>query len=683
MHSTKSYWKMLSETKYKGSSMYTIKEASRCLNMTMSIIEKNIDMGMINAEDNMISGEEIERIKKQKEKYVSLFEISNLQNNNKFDGKYICNRNKYLDYLEKHNFFGVETYDSKVSPNGIDKEVFFLRSEIDYIIQQSSGFFLRFGFTDEELLEQILGLPEADSNTIWSVKRYLKEKELFGSKITPSVVNFVEVIVCGGNIKEIKNEDIIQLLEIADTKYTQNLILDFFNYTRKYEDVQYGILSKKQKESQSIQAYEYNRYARIVELIFSRDNDSRLISMAIEDSFKAEQWLFLALHFVCGWRALDICNFWIYPCLKDNNKFGIDMKNLKEDILFDNIKESTYISMMNYILKKIELSNYFPGKTLETNGGTLAVIMSDELKIFFGRLVLLAEYHHYNNGEGYMKRNRCRMYCNWVRCVDFFGPEYIDILGENNIMTRKLNKCYLQGFEKVSRKTGNTPMVSHILASIARNHSNVGTTSIYLKDHQLTGENANIVLSMMLDRGVLSCYAYNILLTAFPDAFEKLPAKHQGELINRMKLSAYDYEVIGLGYEAQLNLSNALEEENVDEATRILKAMYEIGNYNGKAKSKGICCLRTAMGYICEFPPDDCLANLCPNHIFTSQGIYTLIDTIKMYLKKYEDTQNDKYIYILNSKIIPTYKNVLNGLKQSMKTEDYDMLKIKMEELLK
>ena len=64
-----------------------------------------------------------------------------------------------------------------------------------------------------------------------------------------------------------------------------------------------------------------------------------------------------------------------------------------------------------------------------------------------------------------------------------------------------------------------------MVASFARNHSNIDTTAIYLKDHGLTGESAEIVLYMMMQRGVFSVSLYNVLITAYPGAFERLSAK--------------------------------------------------------------------------------------------------------------------------------------------------------------
>ena len=96
-----------------------------------------------------------------------------------------------------------------------------------------------------------------------------------------------------------------------------------------------------------------------------------------------------------------------------------------------------------------------------------------------------------------------------------------------------------------SRENGNTALVAHVIAAFARNHAGINTTAIYLRDHGLTGESADVVLHMMMQRGVFSVSLYAALLAAFPGAFEKLTAKEQTQIMEKIPLSAYELEMAG------------------------------------------------------------------------------------------------------------------------------------------
>lgn len=107
------------------------------------------------------------------------------------------------------------------------------------------------------------------------------------------------------------------------------------------------------------------------------------------------------------------------------------------------------------------------------------------------------------------------------------------IFGKRPVLSQRLNKSYLQGIEQAARENGNTALVAHVIAAFARNHAGINTTAIYLRDHGLTGESADVVLHMMMQRGVFSVSLYAVLLAAFPGAFEKLTAKEQTQIMEK------------------------------------------------------------------------------------------------------------------------------------------------------
>lgn len=64
--------------------------------------------------------------------------------------------------------------------------------------------------------------------------------------------------------------------------------------------------------------------------------------------------------------------------------------------------------------------------------------------------------------------------------------------------------------------------------------------------------------------------------------------------------------------------------------------------------------------------PVTCIGNLCPYHIFTSDGVPALIKVIKNYQRKWYETGNRKYEIALKTKIIPAFQNIINAVIQQM-----------------
>ena len=221
------------------------------------------------------------------------------------------------------------------------------------------------------------------------------------------------------------------------------------------------------------------------------------------------------------------------------------------------------------------------------------------------------------------------------------------------------------------------------MASLARNHANIDTTAIYLRDHGLTGENADVVLYMMMQRGVFSVSLYNTLIAAYPDAFEKLPAKEQTAIMEKIPLSAYELETLGTSLVASDRVTEVFAQGSTEEPKEILKAMFTIAQGKGKSKDAGIYCKKKALGFCCANPMyESCIANLCPYHVFTNNGIPALVKVIKDYRDKELITGNKKYGIALKTKIIPAFQNVINAIIKEMSEQDKAGTKKLIEEAL-
>ncbi len=655
----------------------TVREAAKYIGIKSEVLTYYINENRIEAKDCRIQKSMCEKIKLQKERYCGVKSFIMSFNSDSFDASNSRNRNKYIDYLELNEYFGAKRF----LPNDMlfdlpgKEEFYFDRDDLSYLELKSKSFFEAFGLSEEDKVKNLIREAKDRKLEIKYLNRFEKERNVEGNLFTPAYTEFVEIVLNAPSISAITGDDILILFSETECLKTRNFIKDFYIYVHDKEIVKYSKdIRVTTRERVSFTAYPYEKYVNLALLLFSQkyDDEHKLTQRAFENHIYIEMWQYLAMYYICGWRASDICNNWVYLNLKDNNNiFNIDISSIKEDILNDRISEEKYAQIAEYSIKKLEMSFNIPSKTSRVEAGKLRTAITPELLPFYGKLLLIAEYHHQMSYEGYMKEYRVCVYQNWTVIRDFFGEKSLEITGKRNIQSRKLTKSYLQGIEFEARKSGETQLVAHIVASFARNHIDFETIVIYLKDHGLTGENADLVLYTMLQRGVLEVILYNIIITAFPEAFKRLSLKEQTEILNMVPISALELESIGMARLGNKTISECLKDGDSEEAINVLKAMYEIGQGRGKGKDSGVYCLKRALGFSCENPNcQSCIANMCPNHVLTKEGIPALIEVIKEYYYKKDPLGNDYYKEVLRQYIFPRYWGIINEFMKSMNPQD-------------
>ena len=671
--------------KRKLSENLTVNAASKYLHIQLSDMQAYIDAGRITCTDGYISRLLLDSIRGQQEKYISLHDYLKKHDGGLFNSRLVQNREKYIDFLEEHSYFGIRTIDPeelilKVS----EKEgCFIAKEDISFLDYKSQEFFAEFGISEQEKLDRIISGVSDHDHTKECIAGYLNFINDEGNIYTPSLTDFARIVFEMPDIIYVTDEDILNGIESAETRKARELLTRFFTYAASQKSVSYHDVALKKTDHNSPVAYPYADFVKLAKVLFNDayDREHGLTERALENSSYAEAWMFLSCHYVCGWRASDICSQWVYLNLEEgDNPFGINTVTLKEDILDGRIPDTVYESVALYVIRRIEMSYNVP---MKTGKGKLRSAIVPELRIFFGRLTLIAEYHHLKSGEGYMKAYRASAYRNWVKCREFFGEDFYAVTGKHAISSRRLNKSYLQGMEQASRGNGNTTLVSHAIASYARSHTNVDSTIAYLKDHGLTGESADVVLFMMMQRGVFGVSLYHALLTAFPDAFGKLTAKEQSRLMVQIPLSAYELEAVGSVFAASEEMATELACGKTELPTMVLRAMLAIGQNKGKAKDEGVYCMQKALGLCCDHPlSESCLANLCPHYVFTSEGIPSLVRVIRDYAEKARRTEDKKYEAALRKCIIPAFQDVLNEIIREMSAAEQASTRKLLKEVL-
>lgn len=658
-------------------------DAAKLAGIKPDVLEYHIENGAVRSYGGSILMADCVRIREQKKMLTGLRKFLKQYDSSRFESRYVKHREKYIDFLEDNGYFGIQIHEPETALFDIPKNEEFYVSNEDALFLgfKSEAFFREYGLTEEEKINRIIFRDKGHPVSRKHIRDYLSSVRDEDNLYTPSTTDFVRIIFQLPGVEELTDEDAVSAIENAGSERTKNLLAGFFQYAAAHEKVNYHNIRLKKKEPHAKPAYPYEDYVGLARILFNEDYDREhgLTVKALENHIYAEAWMFLACHYVCGWRASDICRRWVYPCFSTSgNPFKIDINTLKEDILDGTIADGVYDSVALYVIRKIELANNAPQKT---GHGKLRSEIVPELRMFFGKLTLIAEYHHISSGEGYMLPHRTASYRNWVTCREFFGGDIIKIIGRNSILSQRLNKSYLQGIEQSARMNGNTSLASHVIAAFARSHADIETTAVYLKDHGLTGESAGVVLYMMMQRGVFGVSLYTALLAAFPDAFEKLTAKEQTQIMEKVPLSAYELETTGTSFLASVRMAELFSDGKKDEAAEILKAMFSLAQGRGRSKDPGVWCKRKALGFSCENPAyASCIANLCPYHIFTSEGIPALVNVIKEYHRKEQAAGDGKYGTVLRKHIIPAFQEIINALLKEMSDREKTGMRKLLEE---
>ena len=659
---------------WKKKDCLTIQGAANKIGVKRKIVEEWIDEGKIESREGYILRENVDYIIKEVGKYISLETFLKSCNCGKFDARYVRNREKYIDYLEENNYFGIKViYPEELQfLIEINATMYFEVDDIEKLDSNSKRFFKYFGFTEAEKCDLLISECKNDETKVL-LKEFVARIEAF----TPTVTEFVQTAI-NIDFNNTKDEDLAEITDKMHFVGGRDMLLEFIKYANKSFSLKLGFFKIKghHKEKDDNNAYPYRIYVTIAKTIFNEEelNKNDVLTKCFEKSLYFESWLFICAHFVCGWRGNDICNNWQYLSVEKVKELEINVSALKEDILQNRIAEKTYYELGSFIEKRIELCATKPHKTRK--GNDLFAPIGNELKIFFGRMALISIYHHLNNGEGQLIEGRMGRYLNFVNIRELFGDAIYKMLGRRNLRSRKLNRSYIQSIEEHARKNGAGGIAAYIIAAYARNHSDIDTTVIYIHDHGLNGETADFVLTMMMDRGVFGAIRYKEFLAAFPDVFEKLSAQEQTKLLAECGTSSYELEVMGAEMNAELGLKKSFAEGNKTRALNILYEMFEIVQGFGKAKESGIYCKKRAVGEVCKNPNvASCIASVCPYLIFTEAGIKSLVSVVNAYGEKVRTTGHPKYVTILNNVIIPTYKEILSKIVKRMKPKEKEALK--------
>jgi hypothetical protein len=378
----------------------------------------------------------------------------------------------------------------------------------------------------------------------------------------------------------------------------------------------------QRSESKDKSAYSAHAYFTMAYIVFNEDawEAEQLKEKALSSEVYANLWLFVAFHFICGWRGSDIVRIPMpgLPCAGE-----VMRKQLSAGSFDTN-------SLVEETEMRLRLAPMKPNKTAGFDVPELKMSVAESLRKPFGFIFSAAASYHDNTLPGGTFVRRAG---NIAELQDFFGTKFISACEYRGFSTRRANKSYLQGIESAATNTPGKPK-GYMLAALARSHKSgyaslPRTTEIYLRDARFSGYSPEFIAREMFERGVFSFIPALLLDIYEGKHYEKMSVPAQTTLMAEIGIAPSGLE--GLAYAVQRTLAKArravaaIMENTLEMRYSVEIILQNIASGCAPGRQDGFLCLMTAAGFVCANPDRSCCIG-CGFEIYTKTILRLLIN---------------------------------------------------------
>lgn len=413
-------------------------------------------------------------------------------------------------------------------------------------------------------------------------------------------------------------------------------------------------------------AYPADAFAAMAYCVFNKKmwEKQGLVQKALQSPGWADLWLFAALHFICALRPGDMTRL-PAPALPYE---GVAVL---EKIATDAFTKREAIALSDELCIRLKLKPMKPSKTsAHKSVPSLKLFVPESLREPLGFIMAISLAHHPETkpGDGFIAP-----LSNLGTIRNFFGPPFVNALGNRHLSPRRCNKSYLQGIDLAagSGRASGKPK-GYMLAALARSHkggigSLAKTTEIYLKDARFSGYSPQFIIREMFERGVFSFIPAVLLEMYAGPEYTALPITAQTQLIRVIGLSAYQIEQVAGLTERALAKSRRMVNSVLCHHTgihdKVFSLLQNIASGNAPSKQNECLCLLTAAGSPCACPRrDSCLG--CGYEIYTKTAMHTLMkEYIRLSQLHKGAAEPDKWRSkaIVEQAVLPAISEMLNA----------------------
>jgi len=610
---------------------------------------------------------EKDRLISLRDTYVGFFHIA--QNYLDENGTFRLNRRKcrdgLLDFVVESAWFGADAVPSEsVFFADTRSEAYFVRKNDEHLLASHIRLWIAsYGKSPEHKLALLLDrIQEHYPATGSLLRKFLKDE--YPSDHTAAWI--LTDFLCHSLSHEITQSD-DKALERTAARADNELPLNsarmfsaFLAYLRNKRKLGNGWTYQFQSrgESQENGAYPATAFLRMAYIIFNEDawEIGRLKEKALRSEPCANLWLFVAAHFVCGWRGTDIVRLPM-PCLPC---CGTTMREQLSSGGFDTD------SLLYEVEQRLLYAPMKPSKTKSYNVPELKLSTAESLRTPFGFILSVAASHHEDvrPGGAFIRRAGA-----FTEIQNFFGNDFLLACESRGFNTRRANKSYLQGIEATADDSPGKPK-GYMLAALARSHKGgygalPKTTEIYLRDARFSGYSPEFIAREMFERGVFS-FIPALLLDMYEGGNKKrLPVAEQSKLIAEIGVSPSGLE--GLASTVQHALFKA-RKAVAEIMTRPLEMrgsvdsiLQNIASGSAPGRQGGFLCLMTAAGYACTDPDRSCCIG-CGFEIYTKTILRLLLSEYSRLLERKRASGEDEVARceaILKKAVLPAITEML------------------------
>ena len=389
----------------------------------------------------------------------------------------------------------------------------------------------------------------------------------------------------------------------------------------------------------------------------------------------ATLWLFVSLHFICGWRGTDLVRLPMptLPC---------DGTKIREQLEMGNFDAENIINELEFRLRYTPLE---PKKTeIYENVPELKLFVPESLRKPMGIILAAAISHHESVKPG---KSFLRRIGNRSHIVSFFGESFVEICGGHNFNSRRANKAYLQGIEMMADISSNQPK-GYMLAALARSHKGgfgtlPETTDIYLRDAKFSGYRPEFIAREMFERGVFSFIPALMMEMYAKNNYTTLPVPIQTKVLAEIGITPYGLEELAKMVDSALiRARNAIAEimkRPEDIRGSIADILQNIASGNAPGRQEGILCLMTASGSACADTRRNCCIG-CGYEIYTKTILHCLSKEYSRLIaakNEVDPAESVRCTKILKEAVMPAITEMFMSIKRLYPDADMkDMINV-------
>lgn len=660
----------------KTKSICGIREIMSATGMSMKTIIANIMSGKIHAEQKkkryVFKIEEKNYLEKIHNEYIGCYRmISEVPSKNEaFSIKIKTCRKDFYEFMNENNWFEIEKLHSP--------DVFFTETKNeDYFIRKADAKKIRRRITfwissykkdPEEKLTLLKNLIRYEYPiTFKYVSLFLEKNSGISSIAMCNLLDYLcSKLPC--ELAKISEKQLTELVTDIDQSLPLNVANLFenllcFMHERKAIPNGWGYHFNSRYQKGNNPAYSVTDFLKMAYIIFNEKSwkQKNLLQKALSSKSYANLWLFISLHFICGWRATDILRIPL-------PKLMYDRKTIQKLIENDSFDTEAIVSELEYRLRFMPMK---PNKTLSTSGvPDLKLFVPESLRKPIGIILVIAASYHYEKKPG-------SKFLSKINCIldieNFFGKEFVKVCGDRIFSTRRANKTYLQGIETAGGNRQAKPK-GYILAALARSHKGSygtipKTTEIYLKDANFSGYSPEFIAKEMFERGVFSFIPAILLEIYDGELYTNLPIIEQTKAIIEIGISASGLEYLAKSLNIALikarDRVSQIMQNTKDIQGAVADILQAISSGSTVGKQDGMLCLMIAAGFSCPYHERTCCVG-CGYEIYTKTILYNLVDEYVRILKKKkksDEMESIRYGKILKEAIIPAIAEILHSIK--------------------